>query len=93
MVMAYLHPGCRQGSSREWCNLDRIEMCDAVGFGPQRDFAGLDEGLVGRGEQHLAVERDREAIALGTECQGVPLLCRNLCIRPGNLDAPAFTTR
>src|SRR4051794_5045759 len=63
---------------------DRVEMGDAVGLGPQRDFARGREGAVLGREQSLTFERNGETVAFGAQSEGMPLVRGNLEI--GTLD-------
>src|SRR5258708_34841460 len=65
-------------------------MSHAVRLGPKRYLAGIGEGFVGDGEQHLAVERDGELLALRTQSKPMPFLGRNLDVGCGKLLSPAF---
>src|SRR5260221_14424840 len=65
-------------------------MRDAVGLGPQGDLALVDEGLVRRREQRLAVERYREPLALGPDRESVPVVLRDLGRGTGDLRPPAL---
>src|SRR5215472_12618387 len=58
IVISCLHPGLQESSSGQWGDLDRVEVGHAVRLGPERDLAGIGEGLVGGSEQDFAVERD-----------------------------------
>src|SRR5260370_30859301 len=45
-------------------DFDAIKPRYTVGLGPERDLACAGKGAVGRGEQLLAVKRDREPLTL-----------------------------
>src|SRR5882672_3112714 len=66
---------------------DRIEARDAVCLGPERNPARFRKGPVGRAEQRLAVVRDREAVAFGTNPKRVPFVSCHLQIGAGQLFA------
>src|SRR4051812_3631509 len=69
---------------------EEFEARYAIGFRPQRDLSGPREGRIGVRQQLLAIERDREAIALRTERQGMPIAGAHFDVRTGEFLAPSL---
>src|ERR1700686_4259437 len=66
------------GFDVEWLwhrlQLDLIEAGDAVGLGPQREFARSRKRLILGGEQLLPVETYGEAVPVNPEAKGMPFI-------------------
>jgi hypothetical protein len=61
-----------------------------VGLGPERDLAFAGNGAVGRGEQLLAIVRDREPLTFRPQAELVPLVGRDPGVGAFDLLAPAL---
>src|SRR5260370_151603 len=71
-------------------DFDAIKPRYTVGLGPERDLACAGKGAVGRGEQLLAVKRDREPLTLRPQAKLVPRVGRDLGVGAFDLLAPAL---
>src|SRR5258706_11524919 len=80
----------RERGSSQRLDGELIEVRDAVGLGPQRDLAGVDERRIGRAEQRLVVEPKRERGGFAADRHLVPLARRHREGLAGKLLAPTL---
>src|SRR4249920_1922861 len=66
---------------RESLDLEPVKSRDVVLFGPQADLSVARQGAIPRGEQPVAVERNRELVVVGLKFEQMPTVADNVGIR------------